>query len=69
MTAKSPLEAQLWPESSPGFSERSITSDAGLLVCRELDGTLRLTSLAAEFLKGSRTGNNIRHGLIPLRDN
>jgi len=39
------------------------------LACRELDGTLRLTNLAAEFLKGSRTGNNIRHGLIPLRDN
>ena len=69
MTAKRPPKAQLCPESSPGFSGHAITSDAGLLAWTELEDTLSLTNPAAEFLKESRTGNNISYGLIPLRDN
>jgi hypothetical protein len=43
-----------------------MTSDAGLLACRELDDAMGLTDSAEEYLKESRTGNNIRHKLIPL---
>ena len=48
------------------FRGATITSDAGLLACRELDDALSLTDSADEFLKESRTGKNILHQLIPL---
>ena len=48
------------------FRGATITSDAGLLACRELDDALSLTDSADEFLKESRTGKNIQHKLIPL---
>ena len=48
------------------FREATITSDAGLLVCRELDDALSLTDSADDFLKESRTGKSILHKLIPL---
>ena len=48
------------------FRGSTITSDAGLLACRELDHALSLTDSADYFLKDSRTGTNIRHKLIPL---
>jgi len=48
------------------FGGATITSDAGLLACRELDDALGLTDSAAEYLKEGRTGKNILHKLIPL---
>ena len=54
------------PKVRLDFRGATITSDAGLLACRELDHALSLTDSADDFLKESRTGNNIRHKLIPL---
>ena len=48
------------------FRGATITSDAGILACRELDDALGLTDSAADYLKESRTGKNILHQLIPL---
>jgi hypothetical protein len=45
------------------FRGCTITSDAGLLAYRELDGTLSLTDTAAETLADARTGKNGRHRL------
>jgi DDE family transposase len=36
------------------------------LACRELDDALGLTNAADEYLHESRTGENIRHKLVPL---
>ena len=63
---KTPLKLNFDPKVRLEFRGASITSDAGLLACRELDDALGLTDPAADFLKESRTGNNIRHRLIPL---
>jgi len=43
-----------------------ITSDGGLIVIRELDERLGLTSLAEEYLTDIRTGKNIQHELPEL---
>ena len=48
------------------FRGATITSDAGLLACRDLDDALGLTDFADDFLEESRTGKNILHRLIPL---
>ena len=48
------------------FHGATITSDAGLLPCRELDDALRLTERATSCLQESRTGLNIQHQLVPL---
>ena len=47
------------------FRGATITSDAGLLACRDLDDALSLTDFADDFLEESRTGKNILHKLIP----
>src|SRR3954471_22549009 len=41
-----------------------ITSDGGLLTCRELDDTLGLSETAGEVLTDTRTGANGRHTLL-----
>src|SRR3954466_11794657 len=41
-----------------------ITSDGGLLTCRELDDTLGLSETAGEVLTDTRTGANGRHSLV-----
>ena len=48
------------------FHGSTITSDAGLLACRELDDALGLTETASECLQESRGGRNVQHRLVGL---
>jgi hypothetical protein len=48
------------------FHGARITSDAGLLACRELDGALRLTEVAPVYLQETRGGRNVQHELVPV---
>ena len=48
------------------FRGATITSDAGLLACRELDDALRLTETTNECLQESRGGRNVQHRLVGL---
>ena len=48
------------------FHGVTITSDAGLLACRELDDALGLTETADECLQESRGGRNVQHRLVGL---
>ena len=63
---KTPLKLNFDRKVHLEFRGATITSDAGLLACRELDDALNLTDSADDFLKESRTGKNILHKLIPL---
>ena len=48
------------------FHGATITSDAGLLACRELDDALGLTETTNECLQESRGGRNVQHRLLGL---
>ena len=48
------------------FQGARITSDAGLLVCRELDEALGLAETAPAYVHETRGGRNIQHELVPL---
>jgi len=48
------------------FHGAKITSDAGLLACRELDGVLGLAEMAPNYLRETRGGRNVQHELVPL---
>ena len=48
------------------FRGATITSDAGLLACRELDDALGLTETADECLQEKRGGRNVQHRLVGL---
>ncbi len=48
------------------FHGARITSDAGLLACRELDGALGLAEVAPNYLRETRGGRNVQHELVPL---
>ncbi len=63
---KTPLKLKFDSKVRLEFRGATITSDAGLLACRELDDALSLTDTAEEYLKESRTGKNILHKLTPL---
>jgi hypothetical protein len=63
---KAPLKLKFDSKVRLEFHGATITSDAGLLACRELDDALGLTDSADEYLHEGRTGRNIRHRLVPL---
>ena len=46
------------------FHGSKVTSDAGFLAYRELDGALGLTEVAWGHFQDSRTGKNGRHGMV-----
>ena len=48
------------------FHGAKVTSDAGLLVYRELDERLDLTAMAEECLKDTRAGANVQHMMVAL---
>jgi hypothetical protein len=48
------------------FQGARITSDAGLLACRELDEALGLTEVALNYVRDTRGGRNVQHELVPL---
>ena len=48
------------------FHGTTITSDAGLLACRELDDALGLADTATACLQESRGGRNVQHQLVSL---
>lgn len=52
------------------FHGTKVTSDAGLLACRELDEALGLTSAVHSELRDIRTGKNTQHIIagFSLRD-
>ena len=63
---KTPLKLNFDPRVHLEFHGATITSDAGLLACRELDDALGLTETATACLQESRGGRNVQHQLVPL---
>ena len=63
---KAPLKLNFDARVRLEFRGATITSDAGLLACRELDGALGLTETATACLQESRGGRNVQHQLVAL---
>ena len=61
-----PLKLQFDRRVRLDFRGATITSDAGLLACLELDAALGLTETANDYIHESRTGRNVQHRLLPL---
>ena len=64
--AKEALRVQFDKRLRLEFQGARITSDGGLLACRELDGALELTEVAPTYLRETRGGRNVQHELVPL---
>ena len=65
-SSATPLKLQFDRRVRLDFRGATITSDAGLLACRELDAALGLTETANDYIHESRTGRNVQHSLLPL---
>ena len=65
-SSDTPLKLQFDRRVRLEFRGATITSDAGLLACRELDDALGLTETATACLQESRGGRNVQHKLVPL---
>ena len=63
---KTPLKLNFDPRVRLEFRDATITSDAGLLACRELDDALGLTDTTTACLQESRGGRNVQHRLVAL---
>jgi len=63
---KEALRVQFDPSVKMEFHGAKLTSDGGLIVYRELDEVLGLTTLAEEVLQDPRTGQNTQHTLTAL---
>ena len=63
---KTPLKLNFDARARLEFRGATITSDAGLLACRELDDALGLTETATACLQESRGGRNVQHQLVAL---
>jgi hypothetical protein len=48
------------------FHGATLTSDGGLLACRELDDAVGLTEAATRDLQERRNGRHVHHRLVPL---
>ncbi len=65
-SSDTPLKLQFDRRVRLDFRGATITSDAGLLACRELDAALGLTETGNDCIHESRTGRNVQHRLLPL---
>ena len=65
-SSDTPLKLQFDRRVRLDFRGATITSDAGLLACRELDAALGLTETANDYIRESRSGRNVQHRLLPL---
>ena len=65
-SSDTPLKLQFDRRVRLDFRGATITSNAGLLACRELDAALGLTETANDYIHESRTGRNVQHPLLPL---
>ncbi len=64
--AKEVLKLQFDKRLRLEFHGARITSDAGLLAFRELDGALGLTEMAPTCLQETRGGRNVQHEMVSL---
>jgi hypothetical protein len=64
--AKEVLKLQFDKRLRLEFHGARITSDAGLLACRELDEVLGLTEMVPVHLQETRGDRNVQHELVPL---
>ena len=65
-TYKSGLRVNFDGRLKLSFHGSTVTSDAGLLAYRELDGALELTGMANDLLTDRRTGKNTQHSMVAL---
>ena len=65
-SSDTPLKLQFDRRVHLDFRGATITSNAGLLACPELDAALGLTETANDYIHESRTGRNVQHPLLPL---